>query len=247
MLRVKDSPYEYNVAILKRYNKNTYKLTVHKVIRKKGVEMPVKHKKNSVNTSKLENNISRAKTKIYEYAMCNDFDYFVTLTLDPKKIDRYDLNSYIKKLGKFLNNYNTNHNTKVQYVLIPEMHKDGAWHMHGLIKGILSKHLIKNDNGFLNWEHYSSRFGYISLSKIKNTSACAKYITKYINKDIDNTVKELGARTYYCSKGLKKAVEIKRGTLAKEFQFQFENEYIKTSAFKIDDDITLNTFLNTIV
>lgn len=229
MLKVRDSLYDYDVAVLKKYDDKHYKLTVHRALMKKGLEVPRKHNtKCSINTEKLECNISRAKSKIYEYAMCNDFDYFVTLTLDPKKFDRYDLKEYVKKLGKFINNYNTNHKAKVQYVLIPEIHENGAWHMHGLIKGILKKHLIKNSNGFWEWGHYTSRFGYMSLGKIKSKEACAKYITKYISKDIDNTIKELGAKTYYCSRGLRKAEEIKRGTLAKELQFDFENDYIKT-------------------
>lgn len=230
MLKMRDNPYDYDVAILKKYNDDYYKFTLHKTIKKKGIEVPRKHSaKCTVNCEKLDNNTSRARSKIFEYALCNDFDYFVTLTLDPKKFDRFDLGNYVKKLGKFINNYNTKHNTKIEYLLIPEAHKDGAWHMHGLIKGILNKHLIKNKNGYLDWKQYTTKFGYMSLGRIKDRTSCAKYMTKYITKDMGNTIKDIGARMYYCSKGLKKAVEIKRGTLKKEFQFEFENDYIKTT------------------
>lgn len=235
MLKVRDNPYDYDVAVLKRYDNNHYKLTLHRTMIKKGLEFPKRYSnKCSVNDNKLENNISRAKSKIFEYSMCNDFDYFVTLTLDPEKYDRFNLKEYIQKLGKFFRNYNRLHNTKIKYLLIPEQHKDGAWHLHGLIKGILSKHLIKNKNGYLDWGHYTSRFGYMSLGTIKDKEACAKYITKYITKDMSNTIKELNAKCYYCSKGLKVAEEIKRGTLCREFQFDFENDYIKTSMLKAD-------------
>lgn len=242
MLKVHDSLYDYNVAILKKYDDKHYKLTLHKTLKKKGLEVPRKHNtKCSINTEKLECNISRAKSKIYEYAMCNDFDYFVTLTLDPKKWDRYNFTDYYKKLGKFFTNYSRLHNTRIQYVLIPERHSDGAWHMHGLIKGILKEHLIRNKNNYLEWGHYTSRFGYMSLGKVKSKEAVSKYITKYISKDMNNTIKELGAKTYYCSRGLKKAVEIKRGTLAKELQFDFENDYIKTTNLT-DIDISKGIF-----
>lgn len=191
-----------------------------------------------VNDSKLSNNISRAKSKVKEYALCNDFDFFVTLTIDPVKYDRYDLKKYYKDLSKFFNNYSSNHKSKIKYILIPEMHKDGAWHMHGLIKGILDKHLTKNQNGYLDWKQYSKKFGYISLDKIKDKEKVSSYITKYITKDLSNTVQELNAHMYYCSKGLNKAKEIKRGTLlADNIPYDYENDYVKIKIFK-DDTIS---------
>lgn len=246
MLKVQDSMYDYDIAILKRYNKTKYKLTVHRVIRKKGLEVPKIKPKCTVNTEKLENNISRAKSKIYEYSLCNEFDYFVTLTIDPQKLDRGDLPTYIKKLTQFFRNYGINHNTKIQYVLIPERHKDGAWHLHGLIKGILKKHLRKNENNYLEWRQYTEKFGYMSLGKVRNQEAVSKYITKYVTKDMTNTIKKLGAKSYYCSRGLKKAVEIKRGRLRDDFLFQFENDYIKTSTFDIDDNVSLSVLTDSI-
>ena len=58
----------------------------------------------NINENKLENNLSRAKSKIFQYAMCNDFEYFVTLTLDSKKYDRYNLSKFIKDLGQMIRN-----------------------------------------------------------------------------------------------------------------------------------------------
>ena len=48
------------------------------------------------------------------------------------------------------------------------------------------------------------------MDKIKNQEACCKYITKYVNKDLSDSIKELNAHMYYVSKGLNKAVEIKK-------------------------------------
>lgn len=156
-----------------------------------------------VSDVKLSNNISRAKSKVFEYAYYNHWDYFITLTISPDKYDRYDLKAYIKDLGKFINNYNTVHHSKISYVLIPEQHKDGAWHMHGLISGILSKHLETNKNGYLDFPMYARKFGFCSLSSIKNHEAVCKYITKYVTKELFS--RSCGERCYYCSKGLKKA------------------------------------------
>lgn len=164
-----------------------------------------------VSEEKLANNISRAKSKVFEYAFCNHWDYFITLTISPEKYDRYDLKTYIKDLGKFINNYNTVYHSKISYVLIPEQHHDGAWHLHGLISGILPKHLTTNGNGYLDFPMYVKKFGFCSLSSVKNHEAVCKYITKYVTKEL--TLRSYGERCYYCSKGLKKA----------ELLYQLEN------------------------
>ena len=236
--------YDRDIAVLKKFG-NRYKLTLCRSIRRKGFEIDSKHCR-GVNDSKLENNLSRAKGKVFEYAMCNDWDYFVTLTINKEFYDRYDLKSYYKDLGQFLRNYNRNYKTKVDYVFIPEMHEDGAWHLHGLIKGISENHLSKIDDlpripvklkgqGYLYWEQYHKKFGFISLGAIKDKNKVAGYITKYINKNMDSSIKDLNAKTYYNSKGLNISEEIKRGTLsANSIPFEFENDYVKIQWF--DDD-----------
>lgn len=205
-----------------------YKLTQHKKsVAQKGFELGRK-RVTGVNTAKLDNNLSRAKAKIKEYGLCNDFQYFVTLTIDPKKYERNNLKGYYKDLSQFIGNYKKNHGSKIEYVLIPEYHKDGEnFHMHGLIKGILPQHLVKNKHGYLDWEQYSKKFGYISIDFIKDRDKVSSYITKYINKSLSDTIKKLGAHMYYCSKGLKIAQEVKRGTLSdNSIPFDYENDYV---------------------
>lgn len=188
-----------------------YKITWCKSSRKKGYELldcdiDCEDSQNNlapVHSEKLSNNISRARSMVYEYAYCNSWDYFITLTISPDKYDRYDLKGYMKDLGKFINNYCTNYHSKVSYLLIPEQHKNGAWHMHGLISGILSKHLVINKNGYLDFSLYSRKFGYCSLGVIKSHELVCKYITKYITKDL--SCMPFGQRLYYCSKGLNRS------------------------------------------
>lgn len=182
---------------------------------------------------KLSNNISRAKSKCFEYAFCNSWDYFITLTIDQEKFNRYELKEYVKALGKFINNYDTHHHTKVSYLLIPEPHKDGAWHMHGLISGILPKHLVTNKNGYLDFKLYSKKFGFCSLSPLKSHEAVSKYITKYITKEMASM--PYGQRLYYCSKGLATATTIYRfediDPDCIDWEFEQPDGYCKTSMF----------------
>ncbi|MDP4179445.1 MAG: hypothetical protein Q8900_14080 [Bacillota bacterium] len=223
------SLYVRDFVSLKKYNDSMYKLTYFKSpVRQKGYEITRK-KVRGTNKKKLENNLSRAKNKVFEYALCNDFEYFVTLTINKEKYARDNLKEYYKDFGVFLQNYNRLHKCKVEYIFIPELHSDGvSWHMHGLVKGIPKEHLVKNEHGYLDWMHYRDRFGWISLSPVKSKVKVSKYITKYINKNIATSIKELNAKSYYCTKGLKTALELKRGTLsANSIPYDFENDYVK--------------------
>ena len=62
---------------------------------------------------------------------------------------------------------------------------------------------------------------------------------KYITKNLENCVKEVGAHMYYCSRGLKRAVEIKRGVLkVRDAPWDYENDWVKIKWLdgKIDPD-----------
>lgn len=171
--------------------------------------------------------------KVFEYSMCNRFDYFVTLTLDKNKYDRYNLNKFIKDLGQFIRDYRKKYGVNIQYLLIPEQHQDGAWHMHGLIKGIPEEHLKLNSNGYKEWKAYTDKFGYMSIDNVRSQEAVSKYITKYISKTISigKGVTEKNKKLYYASRGLKTAIKVKEGSINElaliNIPFDYENDYVK--------------------
>ena len=209
------SPYKSDVYTLKRYGSNIVKISYCHVLREAGWEDEREQKKKgSVNAEKLDNNLSRAKGTVRELALCNDWDYWVTLTVSPEKYNRYDLEKYRKDLAEFIHNYNrrSNDTEKVKYLLVPEKCKDGAWHMHGFIRGIRPKDLFVNEHGYLDWKQYKKKFGFISMEKLRNKEKCASYILKYLTKDTEKTIVEINAHLYYASNGLKRAEEIYRGS-----------------------------------
>jgi len=216
------------------------KMTLHRFLRRSGFEDEINRQpKGSVNEQKLDDNISRAKSKIFEIAYCNPWKYFMTLTIDPRKYDRHDLKKYHQDLSQWLRDYNKKHGTAIKYLLIPERHKDGSWHMHGFLMGLPEEHLEINENGYLDWPAYREKFGYCSIDPIRNHEAVAKYVTKYISKNLQDCIKEMNAHMYYCSKGLEKAREVKKGTLAATNvpKWDYENEHVKCKWYAIDDDI----------
>lgn len=225
------SLYVNDVATLKDYGGIKSKITLHRALRQKGAEQEIftYTKKGTVNEKKLDNNISRSKARVFEYAYCNPWEYFVTLTISPTKHDRTDIKGYYKKFNQWLRNYSKKHKIKLEYLFIPELHKDGkSWHMHGFLMGLPMSHLVENSNGYLDWMPYQKKFGWISLDKIRDRQKAASYITKYISKNLSDCIQDLGAKMYYNSRGLKTAELIKKGTLNCEFSApDFENDWVK--------------------
>lgn len=258
-LRVgRNEVYQSDYAVLKKYRSNFYKIILFKTIRRAGYEAidGESHKKNQKaaagSTGKLECNLSRAKSKIFELALCNDWQWFLTLTLAPGKFDRKSLNNYKTKLSTWIKNYNRLHDTNIKYLLIPENHKDGSWHMHGLMMGLPIEHLhefredeklpkkmlieIAHGHKLYNWPAYAKTFGYISISKIVNAESVSKYITKYITKDLLSTRIGLNEHLYYCSQGLNRAEIIYHGKLIKNLDEDFFNDYVKLKTVRNLED-----------
>lgn len=234
------------VSLVKAYGSEEYRLIYCRSIKQKGFE-EVERKARCSNTQKLENNLSRAKSRVYEIALCNDFEWFVTLTLSPEKYDRYNLDAYKKDLGKFINNYNQRKGKDypVKYLLIPEMHKDGAWHMHGLLSGINPSDLEVNAHGYMDWKSYSKKFGFISMSKINDKIACAKYITKYVTKELGNV--EMNKQCYMCSKGLNRSELLARSRFDLEgidWDYEEVHGYTKIKIFHDDDFLSTLTLID---
>lgn len=77
----------------------------------------------------LERSMRRARAKLRRLALANDFRYFVTLTLDPAKVDSHDGAAVVRKLNAWASNAVQRHG--LRYILVPERHKKGGIHFHG--------------------------------------------------------------------------------------------------------------------
>lgn len=128
--------------------------------------------------------IKRARDKAYEICYANEFDYFITFTLDKEKIDRYDKDIILKKFKKWLNNRVERGNFK--YIIFPEYHKDGAIHFHGLCSGELK--LIdsgkRTKKGQIIYNSDSWTYGFSTVIKLEGSyERVINYIVKYISKE----------------------------------------------------------------
>ena len=75
----------------------------------------------------------RARAKLRRLALSNEFDWFVTLTLNKDRVDRHDPKAIMQRMNRWLDNMVRRHG--LRYALVPERHKDGAFHFHGFFAG----------------------------------------------------------------------------------------------------------------
>ena len=146
-------------------------------------------------------NLWKIRTKIKDYILCNDFDYFWTLTFDT---DRYNYAAAFEKMGKWLRKMRDKYGI-FNYIMIPELHKDGAIHFHGVTGGLNAvirdsgvKHKGVKVYNCTDWEH-----GFTTLTKIRSREKTASYVTKYVTKEMQNSIVEKGKKKYWCSRGLR--------------------------------------------
>lgn len=176
------------------------------------------------NDEKLDNNISRAKSRVLELALCNPWEYFATLTIDAGKQDRHNLKEYIHDLGVWIGNYNKKYATRLKYLIVPEQHKDGAYHAHALFMGIAPSSLVKNQYGYLDMPYYGNRFGFISLDPVRDLTRTASYVTKYVTKDFASK-RQKGEHLFYASQGLA-GKEVVHDGFCKGFGEIWKNDYV---------------------
>lgn len=193
----------------------------------KGTSYFLKNEENDEENDYLQKSINRTKTKISDYILCNNFTHFITFTFDPKNSkvkteeNRHDLLKMSKLLITWVNSEQINHfrrhGHRFGYLIVPERHKNNAWHFHAVFQGYKNeiedfyssknKYLTvdeirsknkkpKNQRGFL--PRY--KLGRSEIAPIKDKTKMSNYIKKYITKELIN---EKYKKRYWASRNLK--------------------------------------------
>ena len=79
----------------------------------------------------------RARAAVADLGRANEFELFVTLTLDASRVNRYDPAITGRELRRWLSHQVQRRG--LVYVLVPELHEDGALHFHGLFNDVLPR------------------------------------------------------------------------------------------------------------
>lgn len=136
----------------------------------------------------------RARVSVRDIGQSNDWSYFVTLTLDRRRIDRYDAAEVVKHLNSWLDN--RVRRDGLAYVLVPERHKDGAIHFHGFFNDALpvvdSGH--KDGAGHVVYNLPAWGWGFsTAIALYGDKAAAVGYCCKYVTKQQE----KIGGRWYY--------------------------------------------------
>jgi len=196
-----------------------------------------------------------AVDRIYDIAFQNEWDYFLTITIDPEQFDSKDVKEVYKRLRYWLSNQVKLKGLK--YLLIPEQHKNGGIHAHALIndcfklehsgrylysgksykaetlqkKGI-DINLLKPVYNVLEW-----KYGFSTAIPVDgNPARLACYITKYITKDC----KKIFGKYYLSSRNLNRDTEISLCNSEKFDELKNNPLYRGGMAFKYSSDFRLD-------
>lgn len=151
-------------------------------------------------------NVYRTRNKIKDYCLSNDFNMFWTLTFgsvrddDAKCFQRLsDWLKYMKKkFGLF------------DYIFIPERHKDGCIHFHGVTGGfggvLVDSGKVEPKSREIVYNCENWRYGFSTVTMIRSRRKTASYITKYVTKNLGEGVVPKGKKKYWSSRGLREPV-----------------------------------------
>lgn len=159
-----------------------------------------------------ESSVNRTVNQIYSIARSNRWDYFITLTIDPRRLDSTDYKLILDKLSIWTNNLRKRYAPDLVYIFVPELHKDKTkWHFHGLFRNIgkiplefsgkvcVGKYVYDFFRKPFATKIYNLplwKYGYSTATIIHDSDKSASYITKYITKDLSHILKNQNRYVY---------------------------------------------------
>lgn len=142
------------------------------------------HDKDDIN---LRRSYRRTKNSIYDIARANEWDYFVTFTFNPDKVDSFDYDVTTSKLSQWLKNMRKK-SSNLKYLVVPEQHISGRWHFHGLFYSCenldLSDSGLKDSKGRTIFNVGRYHLGWSTATRIEHLEQACNYITKYTTKEL---------------------------------------------------------------
>lgn len=208
---------DYNVY---RYRDDLYKVVHFKSTAPRSAGFIREKDEGFRHQDKLPQALSRARRVCLEIALCNEWKWFATFTIAANNFDRKNLDGFYERFSEWLKYQKKKYQLKIPYLLVPEQHGDGSWHMHGFFNSDIDQFLVSFADqyeagadvplklvrkDFYNWPEYQKKFGFCSFGKIRSHDATAFYATKYISKSFQGDAQRVGLRLYYPSLGLNRA------------------------------------------
>lgn len=150
----------------------------------------------------IKRSLRRTKNVISDISRSNNWEWFLTLTFNPQKVDSYSYEDTTKKLSQWLNNARKKAN-KMKYIVVAEKHPtSGRFHFHGLFSSIeelaLTDSSLIDKKGRTIYNVGNYKLGWSTATQIESHERASSYIMKYISKDLFVVGK--GKKKYWHSK-----------------------------------------------
>lgn len=146
----------------------------------------------------------RTKSKIYQLARGEDWEWFITFTFDGSKIDRYSYDECSAFLSGWLQRIRCKHlefDFDLKYMVVPEQHKDGAWHFHGIFANVSADIMdLYKAPWHDDYRVRAYKKGFSTAEPVKDQLAVSNYISKYITKDLVSVTR--GKKRYWHTRNL---------------------------------------------
>lgn len=188
-----------------------------------------------------KNSMSRTVNTIYHKARSNTWDWFLTLTFNPDKVDSFDFDVCVKSLSIWLNHQRRNC-PGMRYIVVPELHKSGRWHFHGLFADCDNLEFVDSghtDHGkpIYNVGRYNLGFSVATL--VQDNERVTKYISKYITKELCAVTQN--RKRYWCSRNLESCEESTLLLESDDLQVLLENLKLESRHIKVVQGSELTT------
>lgn len=147
--------------------------------------------------TKKDFSLQRARAQVFRIVEANAYQHgkfkpiFFTLTTKDQLKEYKESN---KKLKAFARRFLYKYGYPLKYIIIPELHKTGAIHYHGVMFNapyipvrVFTREIWK--------------FGFTDLKLPKKINSVSRYLTKYLTKDFTMAT-PLHTKMYFCSRGL---------------------------------------------
>lgn len=221
--------------------------------RKPKVNILAAESKTSIESSE-ERSVRRSQKTISDYLACNRFELFGTVTFGGDM--RYDVEHTKKQFNTWLKNQR-DRNGKFKYVFVPEYHKDGALHFHGVMadyggklkrsRNAKTNRLLYGKRGNLQYDLEEFKLGFTRIEPIGQTTEdhvkVGSYIRKYITKGMVNI---FGKKRFWASQKLSKPIceDNPYWLINVEPTDTYENEYGKIYTYRDLSDPAIPAYAN---
>lgn len=216
-----------NFLLFTQQAKNFDSVTTHDILVNGGNSLDLAERAflNSLRNQVRQDNLKKTKDLIFDFVMCNEWTWFFTGTIDPKKYDATNAKALKPKLQRWFKNMVDRYN--ISYICIFEYHKKGGIHIHGLIKEnplfplrlkmsdtksyygfkkpmkdkTAIKHGLDVSKGKIVYNLVTWKFGWSTAIRCYGSQqALSHYITKYITK----SNQKIMGRYFWHSRDLKR-------------------------------------------